>query len=167
MKINHLFFLILGTVVLFSCNSSQQCKYAEPIALFDVNNPAVVKQSFNLKGMASNEYVAFDNGLRLELLQDGCKALTQEYRFEIPDAKDSNDSRSWCELSVQLFRYLGTSNQNIFQMADAWANLIEEQKSEIRLGQEFPIAPGFGIKIDKLMSKEFATLIVTIKESDN
>lgn len=166
MKMHRLFLLILISVV-FSCSSSDQCKYSAPIALFDVNNPAVTKQDFTLKGMASTEFVEFENGLRLELLQDGCKALTQEFRFEIPDAKDNNDPLSWSELSVQLFRFLGAKNQNIFQMADAWANLIEEQKNEIKLGQAYPIAPGFDIKIDKMMSQNYGTLVVMIKESDN
>jgi len=166
---NHLrlIFLFLMATVLFSCNSANQCKYSEPIALFDVNNPSVTKQNFTLKGTTSTEFVAFKNGLRLELLQAGCQALTQEFRFEIPGAKDNNDPVSWSELSVQLFRFLGTTNQNIYQMADAWANLIEQQKSEIKLGQEYPITTGFIIKIDKMMSTDFATLVVMIKESDN
>lgn len=166
MNTKYLFYLFLASAVLFSCNSTEKCKYSEPIALFDVNNPAVVKQNFTLKGTASSEFVEFNNGLRLELLQTGCQALTQEYRFEIPEAKDSNDHSSWLELSVQLFRFLGASNQNIFQMADAWANLIEQQKNEIRLGQDYPITTGFIIKVDKMMSSDFATLIVMIKESD-
>jgi len=166
MKLNHLFYLVLATVLL-SCNSSEKCKYSAPVALFDVNNPLVVKQNFTLKGNSSSEFVEFKNSLRLEFLQAGCQALTQEFRFEIPDAKDNKDPLSWIELSVQLFRFIGSTNQNIFQMSDAWANLIDEEKNQIRLGQEYPISAGFIIKIDKMMAQNYATVIVLIKESDN
>lgn len=166
MRIHPLLFLILLTLFVFSCKSSSECKYSAPIALFNVDNPSVIKQSFKLEGMASTELVQFENGLRLEFLQDGCKALTQEFRFEIPNAKDSNDPLAWSELSIQLFRFLGSKNPDIFQMADAWANLIEQQKKEIKLGQSYPIATGFDIKMDKMMSQNYGTLVVMIKESD-
>ncbi len=165
MRVNYLFLLVLFALF-SSCNSTPECKYDPPTPLFDAGNPAVKTQQFSLNEMSSSETVSFNNDLKLELLQSGCDKLAQEYRFEIPVADGSKDPAFWAARAVDLFQFLGSTNPNIFEVANAWSSLIELQKGQIPLDEDYPITEGFLLNLSAIKSANFSTLVVQIKEAE-
>ncbi len=155
-------------VSIFACSSSnsnsespsnKNCKYGAPTPVFSKDLEKVKDHSFSVKGQKGIEKVKFENGVDLELLQDGCNEILQSYQFTLNhDSKE--DDQYWLAQAVEQFRYLSTLSEDHLSLS-LWAGAIANASEYISLGESFEPEPNTFIKIDKIPSNEKTILVVT------
>lgn len=170
MKINMAIMLFVFT--LSACGSGDagtpslaDCPHPVPSAVFSDTLAAVVQHRFQLKPTESVEEVSFANGVNLTLIQSGCEARRQSFRFQLPGENfPANDPGFWITQTIEQLKFLASLSP-IYQSLSAWSQVIEQQEAYIQLGEPFEVQPGFFIEIDKIQSAGYANLLLTLSES--
>ncbi len=168
MKNTPILFVVFALFLSYGCKNEAEnkCKYKAPEAFFSEQDPSIAKHSFEQKEMKSTEIASFTNRFDLTILQSGCEALNQEYRFEIPGSfQDKTENAFWIELAAKSFSSLSNTGPKFSPLAQSLAQLIQDQAELLKLGEEqaFP-QMGFSLKLDKVVSSDFGTLLVELKE---
>lgn len=165
------FAVLLISFVLGSCRNNRiasenlaDCPHPVPIAIFSDTLPAVTRHQFNLNAMESVEEVTFRNGVELTLIQSGCEARKQEFRFRLPGENfPANDQAFWREQITQQLRFLANLGPQYLAL-NAWTEAIEQLEGQIMLGEAIEIQPGFYIEIDRIISSDYAILLLILAE---
>lgn len=162
--------LIFITILTFGCKqsapenqSSTECKYGAPQALFTPDQPGVSSHSFTATQTEATEQVAFSNGLQLTLLQSGCDHIRQEFQFELSSVPDDADQQFWIGKTVELLHMLSSGGPGYAAFA-TWAQEIEQRADEIKLAESFAIQEGFYVRIDRIQSGQDATLVLILSD---
>lgn len=159
--------LVFITSLTFACrradNSSAQnnCKYGTPEAIFTENQPGIVAHSFQVAENEGVENLQFANGVALTLIQSGCDHIRQEFRFALPGMPESDVPAYWITQTINLLRMMGSFGSD-YQVFSAWAQLIEERAEEIKLAESLELQQGFFMRIDRILSTDSATLVLTL-----
>ncbi len=156
--------LLLLVIPFFACGpSSKPCTYGSPTAIFNKELKGVLEHQFSVKGQDAQESIAFDNGLNLEVLQGGCNALKQEFRFSLKGNIEEGDKMVWINQTAQLFHFLGDlSDQHL--VYHQYAQALKTVATEINLGESFPLGEGFFIKLDHIAGSGYELLVVEVSQ---
>jgi len=164
----YFFLFCLSCSLLWSCTLGGEssdpftkCKYGKPQAIFEETFTKVDSQRWEIKGMDGIEQVWFENGMQLELLQQGCDKVKQTFHFKLPGtfAPDEN----WILLAASQFQYLSAISERHFELG-IWGQAITQDSESLFLGEKISLQPGYSIKIDKISGSDFAVLMVELSE---
>jgi len=137
------------------------CEGGKPEPIFNGEFATVSEQHFEIKNMEAIEKVDFENGLHLELVQQGCDKITQLFQFEVPGQFEQN--HNWMQLAAEQFIYLSKVSDKHASLA-MWSQAIQEFGPQLKLGEKMALGPGFNIKIDKVHSTDNTTLLVELSQ---
>ena len=153
----------VACTLFFACQSGPKpCKF-KPSAVFEPNQSGVKAYNFEVQGSQSLESILLDTGTLLEINQEVCEQTRQEYRFTVKgDFRGIADS-SWMKEASRELVYLSTLSAKQ-QPLKAWADIIEEHRNSMRLGEDKEVQPGISIRIDKVLSPEQGTLVVVLAQ---
>ncbi len=147
---------LLGAV---ACKTEQKCPY-KPAPIFSKDLPHVVQYLYEQQGQQSLESIFFDTNVLLEIEQDICKETIQEYRFSVPgDYSDFPDSM-WFKEAVLQLNFLSKLSEAHAPLR-TWAGILEENRQEMKLGEEKSVELGAYLTVDKVIGPEKSTLLVT------
>jgi hypothetical protein len=165
-------FLFLLTLVFFplliiSCKTKEKkCKYGKSEAIFDDKMPTVKKHFFQIKEGVGVEMVAFENKLFVEIEQSGCDKAVQQFTYILAgDFKDATDD-DWKLLSIKFFDDFAKISPRLVSFG-FWAKAMHNIKDKIKLSESTKLEQdGYVryVRIDKILSKEKATLVVQLSE---
>lgn len=159
--------LVFITSLTFACrradNSGEQtnCKYGAPEAIFQENQTGIASHRFKVVNNEGVEEIQFTNGVDLTLVQSGCDHIRQEFRFTLPGSPESDEPAYWIAQSIILLRMMGSFGPD-YQVFSAWAQLIEAHAEEIKLTESLELQQGFYVRIDRILSANSATLVLTL-----
>lgn len=162
---NILFSLVtaLFAALLCTCQSGPKpCKY-KPAPLFEANQPGVKAYNFEVQGIQSLESVLLETGTLLEINQEVCDKTRQEYRFTVKGNFTTVADSAWMKEASRELVYLSSLSPKQ-QPLKAWADIIENHRTEMRLGEDKEVQPGISIRIDKVLSPEQGTLVVVLSQ---
>ena len=169
MKINPfailLFFLTAGCQNTPSePRSFSDCSLPAPVAVFNDALAAVKSHDFQLKDLEGIEEVEFTNGMHLTLIQSGCETVRQEFQFQIPGSDfPPNDTEYWIAEALRQLRYLAGLGPQYLSLND-WAQAIEMNKNQFRLGEPAEIQVGFRAEIDRILYADHATVLLILSQ---
>lgn len=165
--------LVLLLACIMSCQNGgknggkgNDCKYGDPVAIFDDDTPGISKHTFVSKGQTGEEYVKFESGKELTLTQSGCNDIRQELQFRLPGVDFPNDPDYWIQKAIIELTALSQINKKLAAFS-MWASMIQSQKSDIHLAESFPLANGFYIQIDRIASSDHFLLILVLSDHPN
>jgi hypothetical protein len=151
---------------LASCNDVQTpaCKYGEPVAMFSPEMAGVVKHDFSGEGQEATESIGLERGWEIQILQSGCDAIRQEFRFLLKDEGDEEINP--VDKCGAIFLSLSGMDPSLAGLAN-WGNVIMENSESFNLGAFTQVAEGFYIKIDRIKQGKDTLLIAILSETDN
>lgn len=151
-----------AAISLFSCSQKQSCKF-KPEPIFAQNLPHIVQYNFEKEGSQSLESIMLDRGILLEIGQEVCGNAYQEYRFTVKGDYSTQPDSFWMQEASRQFVFLSSFSPKQAPLKD-WGDIIEMRRAEMAIGQEREVQPGIYIKIDRVLSPEQATLMVTFSQ---
>lgn len=170
----HIFIWITCLTLLGACTSStnsskadakndpfKDCKAGKPEAIFEGNFEQVSSQEFKIEHKEGIENVRFKNGLALELIQQGCDKVVQVFQFTVPQKLEGE--QDWMSLAADQFAYLSQTSEKHGMLA-MWGQAIRANGPNIRLGEKQMLQPGISIKVDKVQSAEYTTILVELSQ---
>lgn len=161
---NLLFFFVILAFLFTNCNeteSKKECTFGEPVPIFKSTNEAVRKTTFQKNGRQGIEEVLFKNGISLELIQDGCDEVKQDFSFKLPPSNAAQPDTFWVEKGSQLLRYLSKTDLTLTQFGQ-WAGMIDQNKALFKLGEAQEVQPNYFITVDKINSPNETIVKVTL-----
>ena len=158
---------LLLSFILIACKSKEKkCRYGKSEAIFDEKMPTVKKHFFQIKEGVGVEMVAFDNKLFVEIEQSGCDKAVQQFTYILAgDFKDATDD-DWKLLSIKFFDDFAKISPRLMSFG-FWAKAMHNIKDKIKLSESTRLEQdGYVrfVRIDKILSKEKATLVVQLSE---
>ena len=140
------------------------CKYGSPKPIFEEALSAVKMHQFQINGMEGIEEIEFEDSLGLTLIQSGCDAIRQEFRFRIPGSDfTGHENGFWISQCVGLLNFLATVDDR-YASFYMWGQSIQEMASGIQLGEPVEVQPGFFAEIDKILASDHAILLLILSE---
>lgn len=121
----------------------------------------VAEHRFNARSTESEEYVKFENGKTLTILQSGCEKIRQEFRFELKEQPSSDDATFWAEQAILNLAALAVLDPQLMPLGN-WVMMIRSQKNDIRLAETLAVEGGFYLKIDRITSNDATYLIIVL-----
>jgi hypothetical protein len=159
--------IIILFLLLNACKSKEtKCRYGKYEAIFNAQMPTVKKHFFQIKEGVGIEMVAFENKLFVEIEQSGCDKALQQFTYILDgDFKDATDD-DWKLLSIKFFDDFAKLSPNLVSFG-FWAKAMHNIKDKIKLSEPARLEQdGYVrfVRIDKILSKEKATLVVQLSE---
>lgn len=151
------FFLL--TLFFAACGGEQRCPF-KPDAIFSKDLPHVVQYNFERQGKESLESVLLDSGVLLELHQTVCETTLQEYRFTVKGDYAAFADSLWMKEAVRQLVYLSTFSPQQAPLKD-WADILELRRADMKLGEDREVQPGIFARVDRVLSPEQSTLLLT------
>ena len=159
------FLLIAGLVLLlFSCNSETKCKY-KPEPIFEAGLPHILQYNFETQGSQSMESILLDSNVLLEISQDICNDSRQEYRFTVQGDFSQYPDSLWMKEAVRQLVFLSTFSPKQAALK-VWADVLEEQRQDMRLGEDAEIQAGVQVRVDRIVSPEQSTLLLVLAQGE-
>lgn len=164
MKCSYLFLLIFG-ILCSSCQQTREkkCKYGKPEAIFSQTLPGVTLHVFSEFDQEAVERVVFKDSLEFTLTQSGCDHVRQLFEVKMLGNYQNRAPIFWVLESLELLQRLSNMGP-AFQTFAVWAQSIETIKEEIKLSESTQVQPGFFVKIDRVLSEQNATLVLTLSD---
>ena len=104
----------------------------------------------------------FDNELKVEIDQSGCNHIKQVFKFWID--RPGEGEPNWYFLAAEQFAYLSNIS-NETKMLGMWAEVIETNASQFKLGMPVEVDQGFFVKIDKINEDQKVILFVELSQN--
>ncbi len=145
-----------------ACTSEQKCRY-KPEPIFSQGLPHVVQYNFEKQGRFSHESLLLDTGVLLEIDQDICNSTRQEYHFTVQGDYTKYPDSLWLKEAVRQLVFLSTFSPKQAPLK-AWADVLEERRSEMRLGQDLEVQPKVFARVDRIISPEKSTLLLVFSQ---
>ncbi|MCC6461751.1 MAG: hypothetical protein IT260_14850 [Saprospiraceae bacterium] len=161
MKIKYL--VLCSTLLLFgACQGEQKCRY-NPEPIFSAGLPHVLQYNFEKQGQLSHESLLLDTQVLLEIDQDVCVKTRQEYQFTVQGNYTEYPDSMWMKEAVRQLVYLSSFSPKHGALK-AWADVLEESRPGMRLGEDLEVQPGVFAKIDRIVSPEKSTLLLVFSQ---
>ena len=168
MKLHQFFLLLSIATLLVFCDSNNpntsqkdKCKYGAPKAIFSDTISSLASHQFNLEGQVGTEYLVFQDGKKLEIVQSGCDQIQQEFQFNL--AKEETDAeKNWIKEAAMQLQALGSLGEAYLSF-NFWAQAIQENQQRIQLGETVELATNFSMKIDHIKGNDYNLLLITVK----
>lgn len=151
---------LAGLLTCAACQSEKKCKY-KPSPIFEQGLPHVTQYNFEVQGQESMESLLLDTGVLLEIGQKVCETSQQEYRFIVKGDHTAFADSLWLKEAARQFVFLSTLSPKQAPLK-AWADVIEEGRKDMKLGEEKMVQPGVYLRIDRIVSPEESTLQVLL-----
>jgi hypothetical protein len=156
------FYGLAFVFLILACQTNKKCKY-KPAPIFEKNLPHIVQYNYEVQGQQSLESMLLDTGVLLEIGQDVCESTKQEYRFVVKGDFSQFADSLWLREATRQLVFLSSFSEK--QMAlKAWADIIELRRSDMKLGEDREVQPGVFVRVDKVLSPEQSTLLVTFSQ---
>jgi hypothetical protein len=152
----------LPGLLLPACGDSGKCRY-KPTPIFGADLPYVVKYNFEVQGQQSLESVLLENQVLLEVYQDVCQSTRQEYRFNVAGDRSAYPDSLWMKEASRQLVFLSTMSEKQLPLK-AWADVIEQNRSNMRLGVPLEIDQGISVQVDRILSPEKSTLVLVFAQ---
>lgn len=146
----------------FSCGGKKTCKY-KPEPVFSKDLPHILQYNYEVQGSESLESMMLDRGVLLEIGQQVCDDTRQEYRFNVQGDYSAKPDSFWLKEASREFVYLSSFSPKQAAFKD-WADIIEQRRSEMKLGEDREVQPGVFIRVDKIVNPQQATLLVVLSQ---
>ncbi len=161
--------LIFCMLLLFNaCDTKPKCKLSPPEPMFGQATAEIEKQTFELTGMKSVETVWFVNKTKLELIQDGCELVSQDFQFEIPENFKDKDNEYWALTAIECFKLMGKNSLMLRETANVFAETLLAGKDMIEFGEDMEMAPNFFMKLNKIAAnKDYGILTISLFNKAN
>lgn len=167
----YVLFISSFLVIFFSCgntnsqnNETEKCT-TSPSPIFSDTMKIVEKQNFEANGQDSNEEVFLKNGLKLEVLQSGCKYLRQEIRITRSGDFLEMEDPFWMSVAYQTLGLLSEQSPQLAGLQQ-YATIIAQHSSSAKLGQAFFPEPSLSISVDKIVNEQEGSSIIVMQEID-
>lgn len=139
------------------------CAYTEPEPIFSGDLPGVEGHSFQLDAQESTEQVKFGDGINLSIRQSGCDHRIQEFEFQIPGVYAEKNAGFWVKQTIRQLNELSALGPE-FVVFEHWSAAIARAAKQIRLSESTEIEEGFYISVDRVLSADHATLMLTLSD---
>jgi hypothetical protein len=157
--------LTLGLLTLLAaCKSEKPCQF-KPSPIFHAKLPHVVQYNFETQGQQSLESLYLDNGVLLEIGQDVCQTTRQEYRFTVKGDYVQYPDSVWMKEAVRQLVFLSTFSPEQAALK-AWADLLEERRATMQLGQDRELQPGIFARVDRVANPDESVLTLTFSQKE-
>lgn len=161
--------LLLGIFAILQCKNKDNnkpfanCKCGTPRPVFNESLPEhIAGRNFSITNSSGVELVRFTNGTTLQIVQTGCNDIKQEFSFTYKDKKMlSYSDAQWVQNAIDEFLRMGSFSEN-FASFKLWGEAILAFKNDFKIGEDKELQKGFFIKIDRIISGEETTMIVTV-----
>ncbi len=157
---NRSFLLVL--LVLAACQSEKPCKY-KPEPIFGSGLPHIEQYNFETQGAQSLESLLLDTGVLLEISQNVCPQMYQEYRFTVKGDFSQFPDSLWMKEATRQLVFLSSFSEKQAPLK-AWADIIELRRSEMKLGEDREVEPGIFVRVDRVLSPEQSTLLLVFAQ---
>jgi hypothetical protein len=155
-------FALVSTLV--ACNNQPACPY-KPTAIFEANLPHVRQYNFEKQGSESLESLYLDSDVHLEIYQNVCPSTVQEFKFMVRGDFATFADSMWMKEAARQMVFLSTFSPKQKALKE-WADIIELRRTDMRLGEDREVQPGVFVRVDKVLSPEKSTLLVTLSEKN-
>ena len=160
--ISNMKILLFLLLLLAACNSEEKCKY-KPEPIFEQGLPHVEQYNFEKQGNQSLESLLLDTKVLLEIHQDVCTKTRQEYQFNVAGDFSRFPDSLWLKEAVRQLVYLSTFSPKQAPLK-AWADVLEAQRTTMRLGEDSEVQPGVFVRVDRIISPEKSTLLLVFAQ---
>lgn len=145
-------------------NYFEDCAYTSPTAIFSNDIAEIEYHTFELEREKGIEKVVFNDGLELEITQQGCNTIQQDFKFLLHTDYISDDSQYWIQQAGKLFYFIGGLEEQYLPLYE-WGNAIIQNSAQMRLNRSFEVFDGFAVKVSlRKDSPQQLLLIVTLLE---
>jgi len=155
----------IGVSLLFSCQSSDtknNCPIGTPTPMFSGDIKGITGYNFEVKGQESQESFVYKKSA-LKILQSGCEYISQSFHFDVESGKSPQALVDHVVYQFIDFAQMGKQQAGFL----SWSQVIDEKKSEIKLGEAFSPAPGIEIALDRIQQVENDLLILRLEMKQN
>lgn len=157
------FFLLIAVLSVFTaCQNEKTCKY-KPTPVFEKGLPHITEYNFETKGSQSLESLLLDRGILLEISQDVCDETRQEFRFNVSGDFTGKPDSFWMKEATRQMVFLSSFSEKQAPLK-AWADIIEERRAEMHLGEDREVAPGIFVRVDRVANPQQATLMLVLSQ---
>jgi hypothetical protein len=153
---------LMGALVFWQCENEKTCKF-KPAPVFEKGLPHILEYNFETQGAQSLESVMLDRGILLEISQDVCDKTRQEYRFNVGGDFTAQPDSFWLKEATRQLVFLSSFSEKQAPLK-AWADIIEERRAEMRLGEDREVQPGIFLRVDRVVNPQQATLILIMAQ---
>ncbi|MBK6997495.1 MAG: hypothetical protein IPH31_22295 [Lewinellaceae bacterium] len=160
--INRLGIMLLVLGVLAACQSKKSCKF-KPTPVFEKGLPHVTEYNFEVQGEQSLESLLLDRGILLEISQEVCDQTRQEFRFNVEGDYATRPDSFWLKEATRQLVFLSSFSEKQAPLK-AWADIIEQRRAEMRLGEDREVQPGVFIRVDRVVNPTQATLLLVFSQ---
>lgn len=158
----HLFLALCLLALASACQRKQSCKY-KPAPVFEAGLPHILSYQYQQDGSRSLETMELDRGILLEITQDVCADTRQEFRFTVPGNFTSMPDSLWLREASRQFVFLSSFSEKQSAL-QAWGDVIEQMRSDMKLGEDREVEPGVFVRVDKVVSPEQGVLMVVLSQ---
>lgn len=151
-------FLSCCLLAFVACKTDKPCKY-KPEPIFEKGQPHIVQYNFERQGAQSLESLLLDSGVLLEIGQDVCNSSRQEYRFMVKGDYAQYPDSLWIREASRQLVYLSAVSPKQAPLK-AWADVIEQNRSKMKLGEDLIVQAGISVRVDKVISTGESTLVL-------
>lgn len=144
------------------CKTQETCKY-KPAPVFEAGLPHVTEYHFEKQGNQSLESLMLDTGVLLEVSQDICNESRQEYRFNVKGNFSQFPDSLWLKEASRQLVFLSTFSAKQSALK-SWADVIEQRRDDMRLGEDREMEPGIFVRVDRVVSPQESTLVLVFSQ---
>ncbi|MBX2926689.1 MAG: hypothetical protein KF852_02535 [Saprospiraceae bacterium] len=139
----------------------KDCPMGVPKPVFPAQMPGVSSHRFTPEPYSATEELILADTLPLTLIQSGCEAPVQEFRFTILRRPERDDSAFWVNKCVEILYAISGMGNELLPLA-AWAQTVEDSSPNFILGESLLIQQGAYVTIDRIPSAEGVILLLTL-----
>lgn len=158
----HLYPVLCLLLLTAACQRKPSCKY-KPAPVFEAGLPHVLSYQYQQDGSRSLETLELDRGILLEITQEVCADTRQEFRFTVPGNFASMPDSLWLREASRQFVYLSSFSEKQSAL-QAWGDVIEQMRGDMKLGEDREVEPGVFVRVDKVVSPEQGILMVVLSQ---
>ena len=104
-----------------------------------------------------------DTNVLLEISQDVCTETRQEYRFKVQGNFSQFPDSLWLKEATRQLVFLSSFSPKQAPLK-IWADVIENRRSEMKLGEDREVEPGVFVRVDRVVSPEESTLMLVFSQ---
>lgn len=156
-------FVLVATACQQNKGSRQlkDCPMGMPQAVFSAQMTGVSSHRFISEPYSATEELILADTLPLTLIQSGCEAPVQEFRFTILRRPERDDPTFWVNKCIEILFGISAMGNELLPIA-AWAQTIEENLPNFILGESLLVQQGAYVTIDRIPSAEGVILLLTL-----
>ena len=110
--------------------------------------------------------LSFTNNDQLEVFQDGCNEIRQEFHFSLQGDFQHQADSVWFNLATEKMTFLARLSPQQAALG-MWGRAIQQLKPYMTIGQSIEPEPNTFILVDRLVQDQSAQLIIRLESKGN